>query len=297
MICRNCSALIEDGCEKCPVCHKKPYKRNGGSKGKAALVAVLVFVLLAVTAYLVCSNRDLVKEKIDALLPAFSPKAAETTVPAKETAQSGQSEPEQSEDFSLLKAEIKISALEKDKKRVALYGTVSLKKSQLKALSGAELSAFWKSRAEGSSLAWLTLKCEDKTGIVLHENGTAVYGRLGKNDYVNEVFGIILTDSAGEYVYVPLSGAADSSSAAAATKKNNAPTEKQSATKSTTETTGEKSSSKRNVAKDSEKVVFIEKGVKCYHKSSCRLLSKAKKSIAKTEAVEKGYTRCKKCKP
>lgn len=295
MICRNCSALIEDGLEKCPVCHKSPSKRGSKSGGKKAFVAGLVLVLLAAAVYLVCSNLDLVKEKVAALIPAFSPQTVETTATAAaETAtqSSTRKSGETDEDFSLLKTEIVIKSLENDGKRIALHGTAQLKKSQLKALSQAEFSAFCKKRAENSSLAWLTLKCEDETGIVIEKGSAiAVYGKLDENDFIKEALGMILTDSSGQYVYIPSDGAACS------VKVTEPETTTAAETKAAAATTERKTSAGKNVAKDSERVVFIEKGVKCYHKSSCKLLSKAKKSIAKTEAIEKGYTRCKKCKP
>lgn len=295
MICRNCSALIEDGSEKCPVCHKNPSKRSSKSGGKKAFVAVLVLVLLAAAGYLIYSNLDLVKEKIGAFIPALSSQAVETTAAtaAETTTQSSTQEPsEADENFSLLKAEIDIKALEKDGRRIALHGTVSLKKSQLKALSQAEFSAFCKNRAEKSDLAWLTLGCEDKTGIVFEKgSAVAVYGKLDENDFIKEAFGMVLTDSSEKYVYIPSDGAAHS------VKVTEPEATTAAKAKTTAATTEEKTSAKKSVAKDSEKVVFIEKGVKCYHKSSCKLLSKAKKSIAKSEAIEKGYTRCKKCKP
>lgn len=295
MICRNCSALIEDGSEKCPVCHKNPSKRGSKSGGKKAFVAGLVLVLLAAAAYLIYSNFDLVKEKVGAFIPALSSQTGETTAAtaAETTTQSSTQKPGETEgDFSLLKAELSKKALEKDGKKIALHGTVSLRKSQLKALSQTELSDFFKEYAKETDLAWLTLRCEDETGIVLEKgSAVAVYGKLDENDYVKEVLGMILTDSSEKYVYIPSDGSARSVNV---TEPETTTAAETTAAAATTE---KKTSAKKNVAKDSEKVVFIEKGIKCYHKSSCKLLSKAKKSIAKSEAIEKGYTRCKKCKP
>ena len=43
--------------------------------------------------------------------------------------------------------------------------------------------------------------------------------------------------------------------------------------------------------------VYVTKTGKKYHSENCSSLSSSKKSIGLSEAIDKGYTPCKKCKP
>lgn len=303
MICRNCSALIEDGSTKCPVCHKDPSRRGSNGAGKKIFVIILVILLLGAASYLVYSNLDLVKKKLSAFLPASTVSDAttldfndtgvaqtESTVPEEKNA----SETKPVEKISLLKAKINIRALKKGDDKIVAYGTLELKKAQLKALTHTQFSDFCAKRVSQSELAWLTLRCEDKTGIVFTGNciTTAFYGKLDENGYISETMGTILLTASGKYVYVSSN---DSSGSVDITTTEKAA--ETTVTKAPAGSSKTKDSSDEKNQKDSAKVVFIEKGSKCYHKDSCKLLSKAKKSIEKSVAVKKGYTPCKKCKP
>lgn len=54
---------------------------------------------------------------------------------------------------------------------------------------------------------------------------------------------------------------------------------------------------KANITIKKETTVYITKTGAKYHTSSCRYLSQSKISISKKEAISKGYTACKVCKP
>ena len=67
MICRNCSAEIEDRAEKCPFCHKDPRKRN--HRGKAGpIICVLLIAAVAATVF-IGLNFDEVKSRIALIFP------------------------------------------------------------------------------------------------------------------------------------------------------------------------------------------------------------------------------------
>lgn len=299
MICRNCSALIEDGAEKCPVCHKDPNKHGRNGKGKV-LVLVLVVLLLGAASFLVYSNFDLVKEKLGSFFPSLVNSNITTAaengkdVPNEKETTKSESESE-TEKISLLKAEIIALALENESDdKLVLHGTISLQKPQLKALTETQFKDFCLKRVAHSSFAWLTLKCDDKTGIVFSGNciTTAAYGTLDENDYIKETLGIIILTPSGEYVYVPSDGSAKS--VEASTAKGEAQT---TVTMVPFDPNVTENTAPQKGGKDNAKVVFIEEGSSCYHKSSCKLLSKEKKSVEKSRAVKDGYTRCQKCKP
>ncbi|MDO4380934.1 MAG: hypothetical protein Q4D20_08680 [Clostridia bacterium] len=67
MICRNCSAEIDDRNEKCPHCHKDPKKRDSRSKG--GIVAIILIILAVIAAVFIGLNFDEVKEKVFSVLP------------------------------------------------------------------------------------------------------------------------------------------------------------------------------------------------------------------------------------
>lgn len=300
MICRNCSALIEDGSKKCPVCHKDPGRRGSNGKGKGIFVVILVLLLIGAAAYLVFSNLDLVRKKVSAFLPAPTTSNAttlnfnDTGVAETESTTRKETETKPVEKISLLKAKISTHALKKGDNKVAAYGTLELQKAQLKALTHTQFSDFCVKRVSQSELAWLTLKCEDGTGIVFSGNciTTAVYGTLDANDCIKEALGTILLSSAGKYICISPDGLLGSVEITVTEKQTET-----AATKAPAGSTKSENTSDEKNTKDSAKVVFVESGSKTYHKSSCKLLSKSKKSIEKSVAVKNGYTPCKKCKP
>jgi len=54
---------------------------------------------------------------------------------------------------------------------------------------------------------------------------------------------------------------------------------------------------KKVTKKSSETYVYVKEGGKKYHKKNCKVVPTGKKRITLSEAIKKGYTPCKVCKP
>jgi methylphosphotriester-DNA--protein-cysteine methyltransferase len=54
---------------------------------------------------------------------------------------------------------------------------------------------------------------------------------------------------------------------------------------------------KKVTKKSSETYVYVKEGGKRYHKKNCNVVPTGKKRITLSEAIKKGYTPCKVCKP
>ena len=54
---------------------------------------------------------------------------------------------------------------------------------------------------------------------------------------------------------------------------------------------------KTKLSDQKEQTVYITKTGKKYHRVWCRYLRHSKYAISKTEAIERGYTPCKVCRP
>lgn len=102
LICRNCSAEIDDRNEKCPHCHKDPKKR--GSRSKGGLVAIILIALAVIAAVFIGLNFDEVKEKVFSVLPqsvvaalskeSVTESTKEISEPSSKESQSSQKETE-----------------------------------------------------------------------------------------------------------------------------------------------------------------------------------------------------------
>lgn len=93
MICRNCSAEIDDSAKRCPSCGKDPRKRNAGSKA-GTLLTILLILSLGVNSYFISANFDEIKRRAQPLLTSISQtvsslfkngSSSETTTDAPET--------------------------------------------------------------------------------------------------------------------------------------------------------------------------------------------------------------------
>lgn len=71
MICRNCSAEIDDNSKKCPSCGKDPKKRNSGSKA-GTLLTILLILSLGVNSYFISANFDEIKRRAEPLFASIS---------------------------------------------------------------------------------------------------------------------------------------------------------------------------------------------------------------------------------
>lgn len=209
MICRNCSAEIDDKNEKCPFCRKDPRKRNSRGKGGYILCALIIIAVAA--AVFVGLNFDEVKSRIAVVIPnlkAASSTSATTTGSeplSSASAQSESSSSAQNKAFRLSKAEIKeFALLSRDGKEISKRGLITTKKKNVKSLSQAQFSDFCLQKVSRSPYSWLTVRFEDSTGIVFTGNCAtcAIYCTLDENDYIKNFLGTIILSFDGTYVYI-----------------------------------------------------------------------------------------------
>ena len=220
MICRNCSAEIEDRSEKCPFCHKDPKKRN--HRSAAGPILCILLILAVVAAVYVGLSFDEVKAKIASVFPVINSTSstvltseeesssvsttATTSSSGSTAAQSESSSPTSAESKScdLSKAEIaEFSVFSKDGKELSKRGLITAEKEKVKVISQTQFGEFCLQKISRSPYSWLTVKFDDSTGIVFTGNcaTSAVYCTLDENDYIKEVLGTILLSSDGTYVY------------------------------------------------------------------------------------------------
>ncbi len=220
--------------------------------------------------------------------------------------------------FNLLKTEIKEFPIRTASgAMVSKRGLINANKEQLKKTSQAKFGKFCLQKVSRSPYSWLTIKFSDSTGIVFTGNcaTSAVYCKLGKDDYIGEVLGTIILSSGGEYVYnKSKNSSSGSAETATVPSKPKSTTEtKQSYTvnksmlteaeaskpkTSKAETTAAKTTKVQPTkAQNNSSSVYITDSGKKYHKAGCSSLSKSKHKISLSDAKSKGYTACKRCNP
>lgn len=228
LICRNCGAEVDPKNEKCPCCRKDPRKRNQSSK--AGFVIIVLAVVIAASAVMIGLNFQALKKEFLRILPEkvvsalVTKEQSEPTSTASSTESAASAEPSTSEaktepqkttepskepsnnenGFNLLSAEItEIPVLSSEGTEVSKRGLLKAKKSQLKAVSQAEFSAFCLQKISRSQYCFLTIEFEDSTGIVFTGNcaTSAVYCSLDENGCIGSVFGTILLSNDGNFVF------------------------------------------------------------------------------------------------
>lgn len=234
-----------------------------------------------------------------------------TTKPAEKPKQ-----PKTEKQFNLLNAKIKEYPIRTaNGTMVSKRGLIKAEKEQLKNTSQAKFGKFCLQKVSRSPYSWLTIKFSDSTGLVFTGNcaTSAVYCKLGKDDYIGEVLGTVILSSDGKYVYSKskssYAGKTETDTATVlptVESKTNPKTEtKQSYTVNknalTEKTSSAKNSTETKAAKESQKSssysVYITDSGKKYHKAGCPALSKSKHEISLSNAKSKGYTACKRCRP
>lgn len=122
-----------------------------------------------------------------------------------------------------------------------------------------------------SEYEWTTVKLKNNTGIVCTsaENKTLFYGTLSKNGLISDIYGYVVQTNECDYVFVS-NNTADSENV---------------------EEYANESTSAQN------KTVYITAYGKKYHTENCSYLTESKYAISLSEAKEKGYSPCSRCKP
>lgn len=104
MICRNCSAEIDDNSKKCPSCGKDPKKRNSGSKA-GTLLTILLILSLGVNSYFISANFDEIKKRAEPLFASISQSVSSLFKNGSSETTSAQTEPEETSPASSTETE------------------------------------------------------------------------------------------------------------------------------------------------------------------------------------------------
>ena len=210
MICRNCSAEIDENSEKCPVCKKDPslrdYDKKSGKRGPiiiiliaACLLAACIFVGIEISNGQIALPGTTKPLTTQSSKPVFAFSDSETdntsnsteSEPESSTTQPSTTKPQTSTTkpkttggeataesttfagtpFSLKDPKIvTINIKDKNKATVAKYGYIFAQKEQIKSLGQKKFYSFCKNTIGKSELKWLTIKFEDSTGLVFIGN-------------------------------------------------------------------------------------------------------------------------------
>ena len=82
-------------------------------------------------------------------------------------------------------------------------GYIKIKKERLRSVSNKELADFVDQRVKGSGLNWVSIICEDGTGLCFTGSNPSMasYGEVDPQGAVEKSFGFILRGSDGAYTY------------------------------------------------------------------------------------------------
>ncbi len=135
---------------------------------------------------------------------------------------------------------------------------------------------------------YLTLRLENGLGLLFNsENVTAIpYGLLTSNGLISTVYGYIFKNDDGNYIYRELTvptTAFQSTAAADTTEAQNQPTDSEITSV--------------NDDQHDLQFVYVTDNGKKYHRENCSYLKASANKIHKSEAIDKGYEPCSRCKP
>ncbi len=165
---------------------------------------------------------------------------------------------------------------------------VPITKKQLKNVSADEFLSFLKSVDSSDDYAWLTLICDDKTGIVINgSTNFGVYGKINDIGLISEPYGAITFSESGECVYNVLPKGNDAQNSQSAVSAST-----ESATAKQTETQSEITDET-----NSNSAVYVTQSGKKFHKAGCSYLNSSKIAIDRSKATADGYEPCSRCKP
>lgn len=330
MICRNCSAEIDENAQVCPVCKKDPtlrdYDKKSGKRGPivilliaACLLAVCIFVGIQISNGKIALPGTTEPLTTQSSKSAFAFSDSETndtetsssaaSASAPDTTQASTAEPQTTVSeavtesttltgvpFSLRAPKIVTKKItDENTVPVAKYGSVFAQKKQIKALSQKKFYSFCKNTIGKSELKWLTIRFEDSTGLVFIGNdySFASYCQLDENDFIKASLGKVILNNAHKYIYISEN---DSVPPTAATSEPRSTTQAESsAAKETTKATTGKGTEESTRNDANSDIVYITNSGTKYHRATCSYLSSSRIEIKLSEAKKKGYTPCSRC--
>lgn len=261
MICRNCSAVVEDGCTKCPSCGCDPGKRGSGRKNAFAviivafsLIIISIVIALAVSGQLALpasaptgqtTTAFFVLDSTAQSTQKASEETAETTKPDKKENEKEESktEPETEKETEASKDkqyDIKTyDVTDKSGKSIAERAVIKAKKKDFTENGKKNLDRIRSDCLDGNDFSWFTVDFEDSTGIVFLSGSkdAACYGIIDTDGMIKELFGCIVISQDSDYSYFPVSK--DETTEESSTEKTKE-TEKDDKSDTDKETTTEK---------------------------------------------------------
>ena len=223
MICRNCSAVLPDDCEKCPVCGRKPDLRNQGHKTAVCVVMITLLLLLSCTAVAVKINSSFfhsvsaptettaffaLEETTEIQSESETDTVTETETET-ETEESTEEETEAETEKPDSDGEYVVETFgvtDKSGKAIAKRAVIRADKEDFKKNGKERIGDIRKNLIFESRYSWFTVDFGDKTGIVFLSDGThgASYGKIDGSGLISELFGILIISSDNQYSYFPV---------------------------------------------------------------------------------------------
>lgn len=229
MICRNCSAVVEDGCTKCPSCGCDPGKRGSGRKNAFAviivafsLIIISIVIALAVSGQLALPASAPTEQTtteffvLESKTDAMQEDSKETTEAAKpdeeetdESKDESKTEPETEKETESSKDkqyDIKTyDVTDKSGKSIAERSVIKAKKKDFTENGKKNLDRIRSDCLDGNDFSWFTVDFEDSTGIVFLSGSkdAACYGIIDTDGMIKELFGCIVISQGSDYSYFP----------------------------------------------------------------------------------------------
>lgn len=330
MICRNCSAVISDDCEKCPSCGRKPDKREQNVNPAAIIILISVLLFLSCTAIAFRINRPSVRETTaptgttaffvleeTTVTEAETQMRTETEKSPQETVRTEESTSDTVQTVPIIRYDMKtFDVTDSCGKTVSKRAVIRADKEDFQKNGKQNIDSVCKSFVAAGDYSWLTVDFGDSTGLVfLSGNAScASYGILDKSGLICELFGVIIINRDASYSYYPVSRTGSDESETANTEQ----TETQAAsqiteaitvseeteniieTQAQTQFSDSENPTTVGAATESDRtssVVYITATGKKFHRAGCASLSKSKIEINRSEAMNEGYEPCKRCHP
>lgn len=330
MICRNCSAVISDDCEKCPSCGRKPGKRGQNGKAAAIIIVLALLLFLSCTAIAVRLNRPSVCETtVPTETTAFFVLEEKTVTEAKtqtptqaeegtqETAASEENTSDAVQSVPTINYDMKtFDVTDSGGKTVSERAVITADKEDFQKNGKQNLDSACQGIVAAGDYSWFTVDFGDSTGLVFLSGNTssASYGTIDSNGLIRDLFGVIIINQDGSCSYYPVSRTESDETEAANTAQTTQETASQiteaitaceeapSENETEVQTQGYTSENPATVgaAADSNRtssVVYITATGKKFHRAGCASLSKSKIEINRSDALNEGYEPCKRCQP
>lgn len=308
MICKRCECIIDDDCEVCPACGKDPtIDLKSKVINPRTIIALLVCVIIA--AISISLSIKYVKVKSDVSITTETTLDVTLIETESETAVVSSIDnmianvntmPDEFDSSTTLSdAKITEISVSNSFGKTSQYAKVTITKNQLRKTTEQEFSSFYNSKVISDNYEWVTIACDDSTGIVFFsKKDFAVYGELNSMDLISQAIGVITLNNDKKYKYTTLENISYSTDDITA-ENSETINEAANITEKPLLTASAEPSSQGNVIEDNNNssVVYVTASGKKFHLDGCSYLNKSKIAITRSQAIADGYEPCSRCKP